>query len=294
MLGRDSFDPYPFIFLNLVLSMVAAIQAPVIMMSQNRQSQRDRLDAAHDYEVNLKAEIEIMALHEKLDEMRHSQIIGMRDEIALLSAQLKRIGEALEKREPSHVTDTVHLLIEKYGLIAVFLGCVAEGESAAIIAGFFSHQRVFVPWQAFVAVFAGAFGGDTMFFLFGRRFSDHHFVQRMREKPGFDRAFRLVNEHPVIYVLVNRYIYGFRLVGGVAAGLSGIRLPLFLVLNALSALVWTALFGGIGYIFGIGAERIIGDALLKHERLLIALAIGLAAAVVAGLAAHYLSRRSRA
>ena len=65
-----AFDPYPYILLNLFLSMLAAIQAPVIMMSQNRQAAKDRLDAAHDYEVNLKAEIEIMALHEKLDEMR--------------------------------------------------------------------------------------------------------------------------------------------------------------------------------------------------------------------------------
>ena len=75
LLGHDGFDPYPFIFLNLILSMLAALQAPVIMMSQNRQAERDRLDAAHDYEVNLKAEIEIMALHEKLDELRHSEII---------------------------------------------------------------------------------------------------------------------------------------------------------------------------------------------------------------------------
>jgi uncharacterized membrane protein len=64
------FDPYPYILLNLFLSMLASIQAPIIMMSQNRQAAKDRLDAAHDYEVNLKAEIEIMALHEKLDEMR--------------------------------------------------------------------------------------------------------------------------------------------------------------------------------------------------------------------------------
>ena len=63
-------DPYPFILLNLFLSLVAAIQAPIIMMSQNRQSAKDRLQASHDYEVNLKAEIEIMALHEKLDELR--------------------------------------------------------------------------------------------------------------------------------------------------------------------------------------------------------------------------------
>lgn len=192
------------------------------------------------------------------------------------------------------MTDTIHLLIEKYGLLAVFAGCLAEGESAAIIAGFFSHQRVFVPWQAFIAVFAGAFGGDTMFFLSGRRFADHAFVRRMREKPGFDRAYRLVQEHPRIYVLINRYIYGFRLVGGVAAGLSGIRLRTFLFLNAISSLIWTALFGGIGYGFGIGAEQIIGHALLKHERLLIGVAGGLAVAIVGWLAAHYLSRRRRA
>ncbi|RWP51482.1 DUF1003 domain-containing protein [Mesorhizobium sp.] len=98
LLTRDAFDPYPFIFLNLVLSMVAALQAPVIMMAQNRQTERDRIDAAHDYEVNLKAEIEIMALHEKLDELRHSQIVGMRDEIAQLAEQVKRIDEILSKQ----------------------------------------------------------------------------------------------------------------------------------------------------------------------------------------------------
>jgi uncharacterized membrane protein len=76
-LATRAFDPYPFIFLNLMLSMVAALQAPVIMMSQNRQAARDRLDAAHDYEVNLKAEIEIMALHEKLDLLRTEQIEAM-------------------------------------------------------------------------------------------------------------------------------------------------------------------------------------------------------------------------
>ena len=98
LLGHEGFDPYPFIFLNLVLSMVAALQAPIIMMSQNRQAERDRLDAAHDYEVNLKAEIEIMALHEKLDEMRYSEIITVREDVAKLSAQLDRI-EALVKRD---------------------------------------------------------------------------------------------------------------------------------------------------------------------------------------------------
>ncbi len=62
-----AFDPYPFIFLNLMMSLIAALQAPVIMMSQNRQGDRDRVAASHDYEVNLRAELEIMRLHDKID-----------------------------------------------------------------------------------------------------------------------------------------------------------------------------------------------------------------------------------
>lgn len=72
--GNGPFDPYPFILLNLFLSLVAAIQAPIIMMSQNRQASKDRMQASHDYEVNLKAEIEIMALHEKMDELRNKDM----------------------------------------------------------------------------------------------------------------------------------------------------------------------------------------------------------------------------
>jgi uncharacterized membrane protein len=91
LLDAESFDPYPFIFLNLILSMVAALQAPVIMMSQNRQAEHDRIDAAHDYEVNLKAEIEIMALHEKLDDLRHQEIVAMREEIRQIAAEIARL-----------------------------------------------------------------------------------------------------------------------------------------------------------------------------------------------------------
>lgn len=63
------FDAYPFIFLNLLLSMLAAIQAPIIMMSQNRQAARDRLQSGQDFEINLKAELEILALHVKIDRL---------------------------------------------------------------------------------------------------------------------------------------------------------------------------------------------------------------------------------
>ena len=67
---RDKgFDPYPYILLNLFLSMLASLQAPVIMMSQNRQSSKDRLKADLDYEVNLKAELEVAQLHNKVDKI---------------------------------------------------------------------------------------------------------------------------------------------------------------------------------------------------------------------------------
>jgi hypothetical protein len=73
LLVRHPFDPYPFILLNLVLSTIAALQAPVIMMSQNRQAEKDRMQANQDYQINLMAEMEIRDLHDKLDGLRNRQ-----------------------------------------------------------------------------------------------------------------------------------------------------------------------------------------------------------------------------
>jgi uncharacterized membrane protein len=73
ILRGTAFDPYPYILLNLVLSCLAAIQAPIIMMSQNRLSARDRLQANQDFRINLKAELEVSSLHEKVDHLLHSQ-----------------------------------------------------------------------------------------------------------------------------------------------------------------------------------------------------------------------------
>ena len=90
---NSTFDPYPYILLNLVLSMLAAIQAPVILMSQNRQAHKDRVDAEHDYEVNLKAELEIMALHEKVDGLREKQWSEL---ISLQQDQLRLLGQLVD------------------------------------------------------------------------------------------------------------------------------------------------------------------------------------------------------
>ena len=94
--GRP-FDAYPYIFLNLILSMLAALQAPVIMMSQNRHAAKDRVAAGHDYEVNLKAELEILALHRKIDMLREEQWIEL---LAMQREQIQLLTRLLEGREP--------------------------------------------------------------------------------------------------------------------------------------------------------------------------------------------------
>jgi uncharacterized membrane protein len=72
--GRLKFDPYPFILMNLVLSCIAALQAPIIMMSQNRQEEKDRMRSENDYMINLKAELQIRSLHQKIDLLQEEQI----------------------------------------------------------------------------------------------------------------------------------------------------------------------------------------------------------------------------
>ncbi len=96
LLGGRAFDPYPFVFLNLILSTLAALQAPIILMSQNRQAARDRSQAEADFEVNLKAEIEIRNLHEKLDALREAQWAEL---VAMQREQIALLGRLLEAKD---------------------------------------------------------------------------------------------------------------------------------------------------------------------------------------------------
>lgn len=105
----SAFDPFPYILLNLFLSMLAAVQAPIILMSQKRQAAKDRLDAAHDYEVNLKAELEILSVHEKLDELSEKKwidLIGIQQEqirlLTLLSKERDTVPENGHRQAATH------------------------------------------------------------------------------------------------------------------------------------------------------------------------------------------------
>jgi uncharacterized membrane protein len=94
VLGNQQYDPYPFILLNLILSCLAAIQAPIIMMSQNRQEQKDRERAEHDYKINLKAELEIKLLSEKVD---HLIVQQNKKLLEIQELQLDYLNDVLNK-----------------------------------------------------------------------------------------------------------------------------------------------------------------------------------------------------
>jgi uncharacterized membrane protein len=96
IIATRAFDPYPFILLNLILSCLAAVQAPIIMMSQNRAEARDRLRAENDYKVNLKAELEIRHLHEKIDHLLRRQYNRL---FEIQQIQIELLEELSRKRE---------------------------------------------------------------------------------------------------------------------------------------------------------------------------------------------------
>ena len=96
--NRDEFDPYPFILMNLVLSAIAALQAPIIMMSQNRKEEKDRKRSENDYLINLKAELEVRSLHQKIDLLLEEEIKVLFVSQAKQLEILDRIEHKLETR----------------------------------------------------------------------------------------------------------------------------------------------------------------------------------------------------
>ena len=93
---KDNFDPYPFILLNLILSSIAALQAPIIMMSQNRQAEKDRKRSENDYLINLKAELEVRGLHQKVDLLLEEQIKVLFESQAKQLELLKSIEKKID------------------------------------------------------------------------------------------------------------------------------------------------------------------------------------------------------
>lgn len=141
-------------------------------------------------------------------------------------------------------------LIAQFGPVIVLAGTFFEGEVFAIIGGFLAYRGSY-PFEMMIGLaFAGSFCGDLAVFLFARFSSNHRWVRAWREKPRFAKALSLVERYQAYFVIVNRYVYGLRMPGLVALGMSRISVLRFTVLNLLGAGLWAGIFTTVGYVFG--------------------------------------------
>ncbi len=165
-------------------------------------------------------------------------------------------------------------LISEFGPVIVMVGTFFEGEVFAIIGGFLAYRGSY-PFQMMIALaFIGSFIGDLSVFLFARYSSNHRWVKSWRQRKKFARALQLVEKYQAYFVIVNRYIYGLRMPGLIALGLSRISVLRFLVLNFFGAALWAGIFTTIGYVFGYSIWQVF-DRLAFMER-----GVGIALAVV--------------
>ena len=188
---------------------------------------------------------------------------------------------------------TIEALIARYGLVAIFLGAGLEGETAVVTGGLIAHHGLVPVWGAGLAAIGGSFLADQLFFLAGRRFRDHPRIARARARPAFGKAMETLERHPTAFILGFRFIYGLRTVSPIAIGTSKVPTAEFVLLNAISAVVWGAAFTAIGYVFGNGFETLMARFLPHHHRILI-LAGAVAAVVAIGFVTSRVLARRRA
>ena len=184
-------------------------------------------------------------------------------------------------------TLSLETLVNTYGYLALLLGTFLEGETVLVLGGM-AAQRGFLnlPW-VILAAFAGTFCGDQLFFFLGRRHSDFILNRRPAWQGRIEQARRLLNRYQTPAIIGFRFLYGLRTVIPFAIGLSGVPFRRFFFLNLAGALVWAAVVGTGGYLFGHGLELILGD-LKRYEHLVMG---GVAAAGVLAWVFYWIRRR---
>ncbi|MHB8256482.1 MAG: DedA family protein [Acidiferrobacterales bacterium] len=144
----------------------------------------------------------------------------------------------------------LHDLIRQYGYIGLFIGTLLEGETIMLLAGL-AAQYGDLRLSAVVATgFLGSLLGDQLFFYIGRRFGPAVLTKRLSWKVSADKVFRLIDRHQSLLIVSFRFYYGLRSVTPFAIGAARVGRGRFLVLNAVGAIVWSAVLGGLGFLFG--------------------------------------------
>ena len=194
---------------------------------------------------------------------------------------------------------TFESLLADFGPLAVVFLTFVEGETVVIVAGFLSHEGYFSPYVLALCAFTGTFAGDQLWFYLGRRHSNFKIVQKVTEFPSFAKVIRLIEEHPIKFIMSFRFVYGIRNIAPVALGLSRVSALKYFILNAIAAAIWACTFTTIGYIFGQAAEAFVGRLAGVQQKILGAVIAGVVIYVVFKFATKYWSkftaaRRARA
>jgi membrane protein DedA with SNARE-associated domain len=173
-------------------------------------------------------------------------------------------------------------LINKYGLLAVFVGSGVEGETVAFLGGVSAHRDLLPYWAVAFVASLGSFIADQTFFLIGRCATWFPRVQKMTESPLGARVKAQFERHPVGFILAFRFVYGVRTISPIVIGLSGISVPIFVALNGIAACGWGIIITAAGYFFGGLVETLLGRFEL-HLHMIICLCTAVVPVAIATL-----------
>lgn len=147
-------------------------------------------------------------------------------------------------------SQVIEQAIATHGYWALFVGTFLEGETFFLLAGIAARKQILNPYYVAMAALAGGFIGDQIFFFLGLWRGNEVLARSRRLSRKADEAKKLVRKHAVALILASRFLYGLRMVIPLACGISHIPPWRFMLLNFISALLWTVTFGGLGYFFG--------------------------------------------
>lgn len=144
----------------------------------------------------------------------------------------------------------IHALITQYGYLALLIGCLAEGETFVLLGGIAVHEGLLQFGWVVLAAMVGGIIGDQFLYWLGRRYGGRIIDRFSQHQDKIDKANRLINRHPAWFVIGTRFMYGFRIIGPIIIGTSGLSPVRFLILNILGASIWANLFVSLGYYAG--------------------------------------------
>ena len=144
----------------------------------------------------------------------------------------------------------INSLIEHYGYAALVIGSMAEGETLTILGGVVAHQGLLKFPLVVASVALGGMIGGQLLYLLGRRFGHSILARFKKHEKKINKAQKLINRHPWLFVIGTRFMYGFRILGPILIGASRLPPTIFLPLNILGALIWALLFTSLGYVGG--------------------------------------------